>query len=327
MKEIPRAKRLEVAYYYILGHTYKKIEEETGLSHGSIINIANELEQGKLTIPGTQFDQVSDLRQLSFYIKKNHLEPFQALLGLSLFERLRTLDINPEHIERWSELTKRLIPADFPVKDFFEAVLRLHELEKSYDKSFETLTEEYIKLQQGTNKLIEETESLGKKKAELIKEVEPLSLQLERNKKEKEKLENDVEIVTVKLRELKSKLKETEEERYELNKEIKDLQKRKVKLYSEVGGKEESLIRLNDIGFLDEDLLRLRNLLEKIAKKEGPKIEQVKENFFHALDYFDSFSELQKMTEKETETLKKMRKAKSFLTGEIAELENRKPAL
>jgi hypothetical protein len=87
----------------------KEIEEETGVSHGSIANIVREIEQGKLTIPSIPFDQVNDLRQLSFDLRKKGLEPSQALLGLSLFERLRALDISPEHLSRWSELTKRFL--------------------------------------------------------------------------------------------------------------------------------------------------------------------------------------------------------------------------
>ena len=69
MKEITRTKRLEVAHYYLLGSTYKEIEEETGISHGSIANIVSELEDGDLNIPGTSFDQINDLRQLSFDLK------------------------------------------------------------------------------------------------------------------------------------------------------------------------------------------------------------------------------------------------------------------
>jgi len=75
MKELSRGKRFEVVHYYILGHTYKEIEEETGISHGSIANIVQELENGNLTIPGTPFDQVNDLRQLSFDLKKKGLQP------------------------------------------------------------------------------------------------------------------------------------------------------------------------------------------------------------------------------------------------------------
>ncbi len=70
MKEITRTKRLEVAYYYILGYTFREIEEETGVSHGSVANIVIEIENGDLDIPGTPFDQVGDLRQLSLDLRK-----------------------------------------------------------------------------------------------------------------------------------------------------------------------------------------------------------------------------------------------------------------
>ena len=78
MKEISRTKRLQVAHYYLLGFTYKEIGEETGISHGSIANIVSELEDGDLNIPGTSFDQVNDLRQLSFDLKKSGLKSSQA---------------------------------------------------------------------------------------------------------------------------------------------------------------------------------------------------------------------------------------------------------
>jgi len=44
---------------YLLGYTYKEIEEETGISHGSIANIVSELEDGDLNIPGTSFAQMT----------------------------------------------------------------------------------------------------------------------------------------------------------------------------------------------------------------------------------------------------------------------------
>ena len=65
MKEVPRVKRLAVAQYYLLGNTYDDIEARTGVSHGSIVNIAREIESGDLTLSGISSDQVNDLRQLS----------------------------------------------------------------------------------------------------------------------------------------------------------------------------------------------------------------------------------------------------------------------
>lgn len=157
--------------------------------------------------------------------------------------------------------------------------------------------------------------------------MESLSSQVVALERTTEKLRGGVDIQEAKLQELKSRMREAKEERAQLNKEIKEFQRRMVRLSSEVNGKEESLKRLSGIGFSDEALLRLGGLLEKMAKKEGTHANQVRDNFFRALDYFGSLSELQKVADEETETIKKMKNEKSFLTGEIAELENRKAVL
>ncbi len=80
MKEIPGNKKMEVTQCYILGLTYEEINDETGVSHGSIVNIVKELESGKLDIPGTPFDQVDDLRQLSLDLKKKGLSTPKHLM-------------------------------------------------------------------------------------------------------------------------------------------------------------------------------------------------------------------------------------------------------
>ncbi len=51
----------------------------------SVVNIVKELEDGKLAVPGTSFDQANDLRQLSFGPRKEALAPSQALLRLLSF--------------------------------------------------------------------------------------------------------------------------------------------------------------------------------------------------------------------------------------------------
>jgi len=130
MKELTRSKRLEVAILYLLGYTYSQIEKETGVSHGSIANIVREIEEGDLIIPGTTLDQVNDLRQLSFDLKKNSLKPSQALLGITFLRNLQELQIKPEYIEAWSELMSRLIPADFSAEDFFQVAIRLLAISK-----------------------------------------------------------------------------------------------------------------------------------------------------------------------------------------------------
>jgi len=327
MKEISRAKKLEVAQCYLLGRTYREIEGETGVSHGNITNIVGEIENSKLTVPGAAFDQVDDLRQLSFDLKKKGFEPSQALLGLLLFERLHTLGITPELLDEWSELAKRFLPTNFPAKDFLEVALRLHELEKGQGKPFATLAEEYVRLKEGVDKLKSEVDSLGKNKTELIEEVEPLRSQLESLERTKNRLENDVEIQTRRFQELKSKTKEAEGEKSRLDRETKDLHGRKVKLSSEVDSREESLRRLNDIGLSDEDFLRITAFIERTSKNEGISGKELKEKFLSTLGLFEDVSGLEDRRKEETQQVSELVQKQSILRGEIVELEKNKELL
>jgi chromosome segregation ATPase len=327
MKEISTAQRLEVAQYYLVGYSYEEIEAETGVSHGSIANIVRELENGRLTIPGTLVDQLNDLRRLSSDLKKKELQPSQALLGLMLFERFRSLEITLEQLDIWAEIIKGFAQPDFSPKDFFEAAFRLRDLEESQGEPFETLAEEYARYKEAVDKLKAEVDSLGKSKAGLTKEVEPLGLQLESLQRAKSKLESDVEIQTIKLRELKLKVKEAEEEKKRIDKETKDLQRRKVRLSSEVDGKGESLKKLSDLGLSNEDLLRLTSFIERTSRNEGLSGDQVKERFFSALSLFEDTSGLENRRKAEIQQLTELTRKQSILQGEIMELEKRKGIL
>jgi len=237
------------------------------------------------------------------------------------------LQITLEDLEAWSELVKKLLPPDFPVKEFFESARRLHDLEINQGKSFETITEEYKSYYQRLDKLKGEVDSLSKIKSQLSNEIKPLSSQLEAFRREKERLENDVQIQTTKIQESKSRLKEAEEEKSTLDRETKELHRRKVKLSSEVGGKEESLRKLGEMGFSDEDLLRLKAFLERISKDENNDVTQVKEKFFSALGLYKDINGLEQKKEAETEGIRELVTEKSILSGEIKELEKRKGTL
>ncbi len=327
MREIPREKKGEIAQYYLMGSSYADIEKQTGVSHGSIANIVEELENGKLTIPGTPFDQVNDLRQLSLDLKKKGLDASQALLGVSVFERLKGLGVGPADVGRWSELMKALAPADFPVKDLFESAVRLHKLEETVGKPFEDLTEEYSSLEGKREKLRKEIDSLNKRKEKLTAQVEPLTSQTQALEDTKQKLQSILKIQETKVEEVKTKVIERGREMAQLSEEVKDLKAKRKKLSSEVDGKEESLKRLQDIGFSDEDLLRLQNRLENMGRKDGTDSNKVKADFFATLCFFDDLRDLQKVAKKEAETINKLRNKKSLLAGKIAGLESRKAVL
>jgi chromosome segregation ATPase/transposase-like protein len=327
MKELSREKRQEVVQHYILGCSYEEITGETGVSHGTVANIIREVDNGQLTIPGSTFDQVNDLRQLSLELKKKNIEPSQAQLGLLLFEKFRALGITPEMIDKWAELTKRFTPVDFPAEEFFGIALRLHELEKTEGKPFEVLTEEYKKKQEDMGKVSKDVDSLLKTKSQLSGEIGPLSKELESLKRAKEKLEDQTEIQDTKKQGLESEVKELREEKAQLNKQIKNLKRKEIEISAHVEGGEESLMRINEIGLADEDLLRLRTLLEKMSENEGIDCEQVKKRFFLTLSLFGEVSEIERYKETEAKRVKALTKEQSVLEGQITELEKTKSKL
>lgn len=327
MREIPRENKLEVADYYIMGYPYSYIEDVTGISHGSIVNIVKELEDGKLSVPGTSFDQVDDLRQLSLDLKKKGLEPFQSQLGLSFFQRLRTLEITPELLDGWSELAKKLLPNDFPARDFLEAALRLFELEKGEGKSFEALTREFNKAREDLARITAEADSLETKKTALSTETASLSSQLKTLTEDKKKLQSEVEALSARRNSLESELNEAKGEHTKLKKEVREISSQRTKLAAEVDGKEASLIRINNIGLTDQDLLRLKSILETIATDNGIGEEEIKESFFGELATFRDISGLKKAQAQEKRALDHLTKEKSILTGEIAALEQTKNVL
>lgn len=327
MDGIGHEKRLEVARYYILGLTYAEIEQKAGVSHGSVANVFKELEAGKLNVPGVASDEVSDLRQLSIELKKKGLQPSQALLGVTLFDRFTQLGIAPSQVDQWSKLVKKFSPDGFPAKEFFEAALHLHELEVAQGKLFQDIAREYTSLKQKITELGSKVDLLEKKNKDLADQAQSLTSEVITLKNEHEELKGAVKAESTELDNVKVAVVEAKEEHAQLMHEIGDLQKSKVKLCSEVDGKEKSLAALKEIGFSEADLLHLRNLLEGMAKKDGGSADQIKDRFFSALAQFGDLSGFQKAAQEEAKALQDMAKQKSTLAGEIGELESRKALL
>jgi chromosome segregation ATPase len=307
---IPHIKRLEVARCYLLGSTYAEIEEKTSVSHGSVANIIKEFETGKLTVPGVASDRVDDLRQLSFELAKKGMEPAQALLGITLFQRFTDSGVVPSEVDQWCELVKLFCSEGLPPKKFFEAALKLHQLEEAEGKPFKALSQEYDSLKQKTAVLGSEVDSLDKEKKKLAGEVESLASELNTR--------------TAELEEVKVTLAQDKKERDQLKEDIEGLKKVKANLGSEVDGREKSLKAIKELGFSEEDLLQLRDLLDSMAKGGAVDAAQVKNKFFSALDHFEELSGLEKATKEEAKSLQEMLEKKSLFVGEITELENRR---
>ena len=327
MDPILHEKKLEVGRHYLLGFTYAEIEKKTGVSHGSIVNFIKELESGHLVIPGVAADKVHDLHQLSIDLAKKNLEPSKALLGIALFEKFKVMGIESSKVEHWAKLIEVFSPVNFPAKEFFEAALRLHHLEVTEGKSFEVLADEYAGMKQQSGALKIEVDSLTQQRDDLNGKIKSLTPELITLENKKIDINKSIELQSQKLKEANDKVDAAHKILNQTEKDVEILKKQKIKLGVEVNGKEKALKRLQELNFSEEDLLRLRNTVERMAKKGGISPEQVKDQFFSALNRFGDFTGLEEATQKESKTLREARKQKSLLIGEIIDLENRKAVL
>jgi chromosome segregation ATPase len=320
-------KKIEVSQLFILNNSYAEITKKTGVSHGSISTIIQQLLAGQLIIPGTPSEEVSNLHQLSIDLVKNDLEPSQALLGITLYKRFTELGIVPAQFDQWAKLVQLCSTDDFPAKDFFEAALHLHELEEAEGKPFQEIANEYNSLKQKVGEMESEVESLGGKRKAFTTEVESLTAEVNALEQKKVEAESSYNSQCVELKETQSKVAEAQEEYSRLSGEIENLHKEIDKLQLEIGSKEESLMKLQETGLSEADLLHLVKLIEGIAEEENIGADQVKDTFFSSLSQFKNYSGLQKAVQEEEKVLKGKKEQKASLVGKIEELENRKAAL
>ena len=180
--------------------------------------------------------------------------------------------------------------------------------------------------QQSVNLKIE-VDSLTQQRDDLNGKIKSLTPELITLENKKIDINKSIELQSQKLKEANDKVDAAHKILNQTEKDVEILKKQKIKLGVEVNGKEKALKRLQELNFSEEDLLRLRNTVERMAKKGGISPEQVKDQFFSALNRFGDFTGLEEATQKESKTLREIRKQKSLLTGEIIDLESRKEVL
>jgi len=309
MKPIQREKKLQVMSLYLLSFPYEEIVRTTGLSKGSVVAIIKEARAGALKVPGTTSDQFNDLRRLASELRTKGLDPSQAALGVLFFDRFQSLGVALEDIDRWANLVKDFRLDDITAERFYEAAMRLWELEEREGKPFEEIVSEYEEFSKKNTRLNEEVGLLEGRREELKLEVGNLGSDIKALKQEKKRLEDE-----------KDALSSHVAHYAEIRDEVQELESKKITLEAEIGVKGEEVNRLKTIGFAEKHLSRLRSVLEKIGEKEGLSGEATNRKFFDSVDIFGDILEFENQR-------KAMKSELSSLHGEISTLKETKAGL
>jgi chromosome segregation ATPase len=172
-----------------------------------------------------------------------------------------------------------------------------------------------------------EVASLEAKQKTTSEEIASTLPRLQQLEDTKTRLETEVRFLAEKTKRLQPIVDERESACAGLLEKTRALQDRKVKSSSEVDGKEASLARLNTIGFRDEDLLRLRTILERMAADADVSENEARDRFFAAVGTFKEITELRRSQDAETARLKELTETQSTLIGEITALEKHRDVL
>jgi len=324
-RQLSTKKVMQVNELYFQGFSYDEIARTLMIAKGSVANIIENLKQGKFPEFKHVLEQVDALRELAVSLRKSNLNVGQTLVGLSFYQRIAKLGVEPQTLDKFMKMCYQLSPPEYPVQDFVTAALKLNELEQSLGKSYEDLLDDYAakaealgEIQSQVNQLKGQKEQYSQEVSSLANKKESLELSIKRTHQELELLSSKLKRLTEKEKDSEAQVNQMERKVRRLKLQTEQLQNRNTVLKKEVAGKEEILAGLQSLAFSEAELIRLRDKLRELAKVSNMKARELRENFFADLNSYVDILHFRKelsMLRPQVETLKKEK--------EILEQENK----
>ena len=138
--------RMFVLYLWFLGKKIEDIANQSKVSVSSVRNFVDGLKAGKYPEFKGFLPYLEGMRYLAKQMESNKLGLPQAITGLSVFNALVELGLEPEKLLELFRLLQRIAPQDFPQKEFVQAALRIAALEKETGLSYSELDDSATRL-------------------------------------------------------------------------------------------------------------------------------------------------------------------------------------
>lgn len=143
---LPQEIRLKVIQLHIQCYSSESIASGLNIAPQSVRNIIEELKRGDYPEYETFLDHLDDLRTLSRILRSKKRTLQQALIGITVFNALNEIGIEPVDLKEQLQLFQRITAPEFPAGKFARAALRLTKLESTTGMSFEALEQRIPKL-------------------------------------------------------------------------------------------------------------------------------------------------------------------------------------
>lgn len=277
MKELSIKKKLTIIRLYFSGLSYDRIANKALVSKGAVSNVASELKAGELHPSLTVVDDIETLRELSVSLRKHSLVPSQALLGITVLNMLREMNIEPLQIQNCFSLYSELIEKKPDMESLLKVATKLYEL---YD--YTGLT--FSKLEAKYNDLTSEVARL----TPLAKQVQKQEDQIGKQTKNLKELEHEITKQASKYSTLNQSIAKKEKREEKLINKIIALEDKVFKIEKRCTDVTQNLDRLSALGITPEELPSVTNMIERITTRHGIKSVTIIDKVFSELRELDT---------------------------------------
>jgi chromosome segregation ATPase len=294
MERLTAKKKLAVVRLYLSGLSYDDIAARSGVSKGTVANVATDLKAGMIPETADVGEYIELLRELSFDLKRSELTPGQCAVGLILLNQISECGLDPADINRWPMILKSVRNED-DINEFVRLVYSIQQVQQRSSLSLEALD----------NKVQE----LEKKAVDL----EPISGKLEDYKKQlveltrqREELANSVAMLEQKSELLTPQVKELEGQKQNLSYRISDMEPKAKKAETSLSTWKGEMQKLEDIGFTLKELAEFNKKLQAIAQHHTIKPSELRSRLLHELETLDKGLALETLIESRQQEMDKM---------------------
>ena len=305
MERLTAKKKLSVVRLYLSGLSYDDIAARSGVSKGTVANVATELKAGMIPEAADVGEYIELLRELSFDLKRSELSPGQCAVGLILLNQISECGLDPADINRWPMILKSVRNED-DINEFVRLVYSIQQVQQRSGLSLEALESKVHELE--------------KKAADLepmLDKLEDYKKQLTELARQREELASAVALLEQKNELLTPQVKELERRGQNLSRQIGDMEPKAKKAETTLSTVKDELQKLEDIGFTFKELAKFNEKLQAIAKHHAIQPAKLTSRMLHELETIDKGLTLETLIQSRQQELDKTEQALVTTKSEV----------
>ena len=311
MPEITMRKRLNVVRLYFHGLSYQDIVTRAGVSKGTVVNVINDLKEGRFPSLEPIQEHVYALREIAVEIKRSGLSVSQAALGLSAFKGIASLGLPPRDVAGVFNLFRQLAPDGVATKQFVAAAMTVKGIQDRTGRGSEELEAWMNELEfqvtdlsqrrQELEPIAERVDSLIRDRDRLAEEVAQLGSD---SQEAKRRLDIQIRGRHEHLKALESRIVETQRLIDQTGRRYLHQQEEARQAESRLNVATVAIEKLARLGLVLKDLPELATRLALVARHHRIDPDQFQDWLFSCLDHCSSLLGLESMIKARQEELR-----------------------